>query len=207
MERRAHRIVGACCIVGKGDVLKGDGAALDFERRGLRRVADLRLAVEQREDADRRGQALLQVGVQPGQALDRLVGEQEGGNEGEEGARRLGAGDHLAPAIEDDRDDGQATEDLHDRVQRATRARALVVEPEDRLDRPCRADVLVGLHGIGLDVAHALEGLVEQRRQLPDLGLGAVGDLAHAPADAHDREDRGREHRDGDQREAPILVE
>jgi hypothetical protein len=184
-----------------------DAAAGDLERDRVGCVADFRLAVEQREHADRGRQALLQVGVQPGQALDRLVGQEQRGDEGEERSGRLGAGNHRLAAVEDHRDDRQATEHFHDRVQHAARARALVIELEHRLDGAGGARLLVGLHGVGLDVAHALEGLVEQGGQAPDLGLGMARYHAHPAADADDRQDRGRKNHEGDRGQQPVLVE
>src|SRR3546814_17299321 len=60
--------------VGERYRLKAHGAAGNAERTGARRIDDLRLLVEQREDALRGSQAVLQHGVQLAEALQRQIG-------------------------------------------------------------------------------------------------------------------------------------
>ncbi len=133
--------------------------ARDAQRSNSRPVADRRLNIEHLEDAFRRGQPLLQRGVEDGQALDRLIGEEQRGDEREKRAGRPRADDHLMAAIEDHQRDRHAAERLHHR--RGPRARAIgaIDQPEDALEEARGAALLVLLHAIGLDVTRTLKGL------------------------------------------------
>ncbi len=170
-------------------------------------VADRRLDIEHLEHPLGRGEALLQRGVQIGQALHRLIGEQQRRNEREERARGAGAGDHLVAAVEDHDRDRRAAERLHHRRGARSRPVGAVDQRKEALDQPGGAALLVILHAVGLDVARALEGLAQQRRQLADFDLGVGRDPAHAPADVDDRPDRQRKSEERNQRQDPVLVE
>ena len=61
-------------------------AGFDAERPRTGHLADCWLDVEHLEYALRRGEAFLQIGVQDRERLDRLVGEQQRGDEREKGA-------------------------------------------------------------------------------------------------------------------------
>ena len=80
-------------------------------------------------------------------------------------------------------------------------------EAEDALDQAVRALRLEGLAVVGLDVARALEGLVEPGGKEAELVERRRRDLAHPLADPRDRIDRDGEDDAGDQRELPVLLE
>src|SRR4029077_10278260 len=74
-------------------------------------------------------------------------------------------------------------------------------------EEPGSAALLVSFHAVGFDVASALKGLAQQRRQLADLGLGVGSDPADAAADADDRMDRQWEDEERNETKKPVLVE
>ena len=189
------------------DVLETDGAAPDHERRGARSVLDLGLDIQHGEDALRRRQALLQVGVQVGEPLHRLVGQQQRGDKGKQGAGRLRLADHLVAAVDDHGDDGHAAQGFHDRVRGQARPGGLVDQPENGVHHTGGPARLVRLHAIGLNVARPLEALVEQGGEAAHLDLGAGRDPSHALADLDHRHDGGGEDEKRHQRQGPVLVE
>ncbi len=205
-----QRDVGECrraAAVAEAHALEGDRARAHDERARAGAVANGRLGVEDGIDPLGGGETLLHADVEVGEALHRLVGEQQRRDEREEGPRRRRAGDHLRAAVEDDHGDGDAAQVLHDRRRQRAHAQRLVEQAIELLDRAAGAADLVVLHAVGLDVARALHRFVEQRRQPPDLRLRARRDAAHAPADLRDRKKRDREQHHRGEREAPFLIE
>ena len=174
------------------DVFQPDFALGDLKGRGLRSADDLWQPVHQVEDARGCRQTLLQVGVQLGQALERFVGEQGGGDEGREGAGVGGAVNHLAAAVDDDGDDGEAAEDLDQRVGQVADLRPLELQAQNLVDAALGALHLHGLRDVGLHMADALKVLVQQRCQFPGFLLGRSADLAHAATQLNDRPDAER---------------
>ncbi len=116
--------------VAKAHLVEADFAARDPQRPRAGHVADRRLDIEHLKDPMRRGQPLLQRGIQIGQALQRLIGQQQRGHERKERARRARAGDDLMAAVEDDDGDRRAAQGLHHRRG----ARAGARRPVDQRD-------------------------------------------------------------------------
>ena len=189
------------------DVGEADLAALDDEIARSGHVLNGGLDVEDGEDALRCGHAFLQAGVEPGEAFERLIGQQQRGDEGEEGARRAGARQHLVAAIENDQRHRDTAQRFHQRRGDGAGARSTLQQPGEIVDHPARAVGLIGFHAIGLDVARALEALIEQRHQQTDLGLRVGRDAPHPLAELDDRAEGQRERYRGDQRQRPVLVE
>ena len=187
--------------------IEGDLAAGDLQRLRSGHIADCWLDVEHLKDAVRGGEALLQRGVEIGQALERLVGQQQRGDEREEGARGARIGDDLMAAIEDHDGDGGAAQAFHHRRGARPSPRGAVDQHEQAIEEAGGTPLLIGLHAVGLDQPRALEGLAQQGRELADLGLGIGRDPAHSPADADDRANRQRKDEERDQRQEPVLVE
>ena len=79
---------------------------------------------------------------------------------------------HLPAAIEHHRGDRAASQHLHDRRADGSDAQRPVVQVEQPLDQRAGAGRFVGLAAIGLDLAHALEGLLELAGQLGGVRLG-----------------------------------
>ena len=124
----------------------------------------------------------MQRSIQIGEALQRLVGEQQRRDEREQGAGRAGAGDDLVAAIEDDDGDRRATEGFHHRRGARARPRAAIDQRKEALDQPGGAALFILLHAVGLNMPGALKGLAQQGRELADLGLGIGGHPPNAPA-------------------------
>src|SRR6266568_7650018 len=116
-------------VIAEGDAAEADLAAAHGERLGAGPILDRRLDVENGEYTLRGCKTFLQIGVEAGQALHRLIGKRRGGR-----ARPSRAVDQL----------------------------------DDAADQPFGTLGLVILHAIGLDVAGALERLVEQRGELAE---------------------------------------
>ena len=153
------------------------------------------------------GETLLQRSIQIGEALQRLVGEQQRRDEREQGAGRAGAADDLVTAVQNDDGDRCPTEGLHHRRGPRARPRAAIDQREKALDQPGGAALLVPFHTIRFDVPGALEGLTQQGGELADLGLGIGGHPANAPADRDDRADRQWEDEKRNEGEKPVLIE
>ena len=130
MERR--HAVG----IGEAHAFQRDGAARDPERTRIGGLRDAGLGIQQVEHALARGKALLQARVEVGERLERPIREQHGGDEGEEGAGRQRALDHLPAAIEDQHRDEDAAERFHERRGNGAHAMLLEDEAEDALDQP-----------------------------------------------------------------------
>ena len=193
--------------IAEADVVEADFAAGNVQWLGAGHVADRRLDVEHFEDPLRGGEALLQRGIQIGEALQRLVGEQQRRDEREQSAGGAGAADDLVTAVENDDGDRRPAEGLHHRRGARARPRAAIDQREEALDQPGGAALLVLFHAVGLDMPGALKGLAQQGRELADLGLGIGGHPANAPADRDDRADRQREDEERNEGEKPILIE
>ena len=193
--------------IAETDIVEADFAAGDAQRLGAGHIADRRLDVEHLEDPLRGGEALLQRGIQVGEALQRLIGEQQRRYEREQRPGGAGAADDLVTAVENDDRNRRPAERLHKRRGARARPRAAIDKRKEALDEPRGAALLIRLHAIGLDVAGALKGLAQQSRELADLGLGVGGDPANAPPDRDNRTDRQREDKERSESEKPILVE
>ncbi len=156
---------GGVRIVREGDVVEREALAQAGDGTRTGPIDDRRTDVEEREDALRTGEALLDAQVRPHELLERIVDEDEGQQERAQVldlARPL----HDSPAaVPDDERGREAGEDVRDR-DRADPARA-EKETEDPLvllAKPSRFEGLLREH---LDHAIALHVLVEHRVQPP----------------------------------------
>src|SRR5271166_4524152 len=102
-------------------------------------------------------------------------------------------------AVKDHDRDRRTTQGLHHRRGPRSRPTRTVDQRKKALEETGGATLLVSLHTISFDMAGALKGLAQQRRQLADLGLGVGRNPPDSPADADDRMDRQREHEERDQ--------
>ena len=177
-------------LVGEPHVFQADAPGGDRKWARRRLFADARFHVQQVEHPLRAGQPFLEVGVEHGQLLHRLVGEQERREKGEKGAGIGLLPDHPVSPVDDDDGDGGAAQRLHDGAGQRPYARRPEGEAEDALDDSAHAAFLVFLHAVGLDHADALEGLFQQGGQLAHFLLGVGGDRAHPPAEADDGKHR-----------------
>ncbi len=86
-------------LVGEGDVVELDLAALQLERLGIGRLDQLGLAIDNAEHPARRRHALLQLRLQGRGTLERTVDQERRGHEAHElaeaeiAAHALGAGE------------------------------------------------------------------------------------------------------------------
>ena len=106
------------------------------ERRQRQRVAALEHVarlVDELEHALGRGEPLLDRAVDLRQPLERLVDQDERGQEAEERALGATAVDHRVAAVQHHRRDAEGSQQLHDRLDQRLGARRLHVEPEQAL--------------------------------------------------------------------------
>ena len=187
-------------------VFEMDRASGHRDRTGVRPVDDCRLNIERLEDAVGGGQALLQLGVQDGHLLDRIVGQHDRGDEGDERSFRLGTADHLVGAIEHHGKDRQTAQKIDDRMGDRLGPEASEIEAKQTLDCILCALGLALFHGVGLDVARAAKGLVEEGRETTDFGLPFARYPPHAPADQVDGYSGKRQKNESGQGQPPILI-
>ena len=115
--------------------------------------------------------------------------------------------DHLKTAIGDDQGDrhagdhfgGRRTDRLH-----PTSLVSQLVEPFDQLVGKGR---FIGLAVVGLDLAHALKGLLQTCGQTCCLRMALSRDLAHAPADTNGDHRSERNADEGEAGKPPVLIE
>ena len=194
-------------IVAEGDVSEFYRSPERRQDRRPRLVGDLRYNVEQGEDPGGGGHALLDRGVDPADPLDRLVGGDQGGEKGEEGAGGGVAVDDLVAAEPDDQGDGDAADELHQRVLHAAEAGVLDDDREEGADLVAEALALVLFAAEGLDDAVAGDGLVEDVGDVGGLLLGPGAQLAEDPAELDDRVGGDRQDDEGEHRQLPVHVE
>ena len=92
-------------------------AFADLQFGGSRRIALLRLEVEDLVDHARIDQRALQRDLRARQPAGRVIGEQQRGDEGKHRARRLCAVERAIAGIGDDAGDGEAGQHFGDRRQ------------------------------------------------------------------------------------------
>ena len=150
-------------------------------------------------------QSAVELDIEARQALGRLIGQEERGDEGEELARRRPGRDDAIAAIGDGHGDGDAAERFHQRRGAAGNARQLVGLVLDRRDVAVEAFA----HGVfqreRLDDADALQRLLQR---LDD--TGAAHELAvRDPFDAADQlaqhQQSRRRHHEGEKRHQRVF--
>ncbi|EGY00670.1 hypothetical protein AZA_76900 [Nitrospirillum viridazoti Y2] len=200
---QGHRAI----LVGEAHVIEPDGVGGDRQLGGARPVDDARRRVQQFEHPLRRGQADLQLGLQLGQALQRLERQQEGA--GEAGQRAGGAVPRrrLQPAIDDDADEDDAAQHLIDGNEGGGDAEGLVGQLAQIVGDAGHTPHLILFHAVGLHMAGPLEGLGQDAGEGAERRLRAPRHPAQ-PAGHAAEHDGGEGHhgqRDGGQQ--PILLE
>ncbi|PPR17782.1 MAG: hypothetical protein CFH37_00896, partial [Alphaproteobacteria bacterium MarineAlpha9_Bin7] len=152
-------------------------------------------------------QAFLEAGVQVGQPLHRLIGQQQSHDEREKGARCRFTGDHPVAAVNNDDADGHTTQGFHDRAGPGPGPRGFEVQLENSLHDAADPAFFIAFHPVGLDHADSLEGLFQKRCEQAHFFLGVGRDLAHAPPQPQHRKRRHGKHENRNHRQLPILEE
>ncbi len=194
-------------VVGEMHVPQNDPSVAHLKRFRVRRVGDRGLVVEHGEDALRGGKAVLQAGIQVGEAAQRIVGGAHGNEEGHELAHRRVAVDDLISAPAEDQGDDHAAQRLHDRIGAGPRAALAEMQRVDAFEDVAGAPALVVLHAVGLDLPETLEDLVEEAREVAERDLRPLRQPPHPAADVHDREHADRENHQRDQRHSPVRLD
>ena len=99
------------------------------------------------EDPGGGGHALLDGGVDPAHPLDRFVGGDQGGEEGEKGARGGAAVDDLVAAEPDDQGDGDAADEFHQRMLHAAEPGILDDHRKEQMDLIAKAAAFIFFPG------------------------------------------------------------
>ena len=139
-------------------------------------------------DAQERG---VQVHMHAGQTFGGLIGQQDCGDEGEEGARRLAIDDDAQAPVNNDHGDGEAAQSLHHGARACAHRRQLVRRPLKLADGLGLAGAHLLFQREGLDDANALHRLLHRFHDLREADEFRGHDLA----DAH-RQFARADHRD-----------
>ncbi len=174
---------------------------------GVGEVPDLRDQVDDRKDPLGAGDPLLDRVVHVRQPFHRFVQHDQRRQKGKKGSRRRLAVDHLVAAVEDDRGDAEAAEELHEGAGDGVDRDRLQVETEETFILPRETPVLILLHAEGLDDPGSGDRLLQKGHQASEGDLRSRCHLPHLLAEFGDRIDGKRkdEHRDDGQ--PPVAVE
>ena len=203
----AKHVLRAAVFVVEADVPELDRAADWRKHDRVGTFLDFGVDVEQFEDALRRRDRLLQVGVHPAQFLDRSVHHERGDDEGDEVALRHPAAVDLPAAVGDEADDRHAAQKLHERRQDRYCARDLEVGAIEPLRGALEARRLVILGAKRLDDAMTGKRLDRDVRQVGQLLLHPAARAANSLSEANERINDNRRARDDDERELVVVVE
>ena len=155
----------------------------------------------------RAGDAVLKLQPQPREALGRLVGHQQRGDERKERAR-VGMMQRDAPAaVEDHGADGEAGERVGDRPRHGGARRHAVRAALDLAHGRFHAAAHFVFEVERLDDARALHGLLHRLHDLRRAGVPADHELADAPDRLVEQQRGDRERHERDEREDRLLHE
>ena len=191
-------------VVGEGHVVELDLAAQALELDRVRRVADLRLLVEQLEDLVERRHARLVGRVELGERLDRVEEALQVEDERGEHADGHGLVQHLVAAVEQDRGGGDRRQQLDRREVGRVQVDRLHVGLAVLVVQLREALAVAVLLPEGAHHPHAGQRLLQVGRDVRDLlAREPVGARRGDPEDhaAHEQHGEGQE---GDQRQAGV---
>ncbi len=197
-----HLLAGA---IGELDVGELDPSVREDQRRLVlvgrlgRRVVD---DVEQDAHAD---EAAVEIDIEAGKPLRRLVGQHEGGQEGEELAGRGAGFDHPEAAVDQRARDREAAECLHQRARAVGDARPFVRFSLELGDVRVEARAHAVLERIGLDDTDPLHGLLHRLQNARIAGELLVRDRFDAFDQLAQDQHRRRHHGDAEQRHDGVL--
>jgi len=189
------------------DILEADRAILDVERFRVFGRRNARLDVENGKDARRRRHAFMHQRLRIGELLQRLIGEQHGGEKAAEIADGEEACLHAAAAEIDDRGDTDAGKHAGDGARHAARLDGFHRIMAHAVDGTRGACALGRLLVIGLDDADALERLGDDGGQVARAFHVELRRLARAPPELPDDEADDGNDRRAHQGELPVEPE
>ncbi len=197
-----HRRVGT---VSEPHVFERDARRGQLQRR---QVVVARLAGRAVDDLVKHTHAdeiVVEVDIEPGQPLGRLIGKQEGEQERNEFARLRPGLDHAVAAVDRGERDGKTAEHFHQRTGAVGDARHLVGFMLDLADADGKPAPHLVFERECLDHSHALQGFLHGLDDARAAGELHAGDAAH-PADQFAKEQkRGRRHDEAGKRHHRIL--
>ena len=149
---------------------------------------------------------IVRVGLR--QALERIVEQEQRGEEGEEGALRAAADDDAVAAVPDDAGDPEGGEDLHHRIGEGA-DRACPSCTGGRAARSPRRSAASRSASMPNALTTRLPWMVScsSTVMLPIETWPFFANDAQPLRQPDDRQHRGREDDEGDQRQQPVLVE
>ena len=193
--------------IGEVDIVERDRCGRHLQRLRIRLVALVRHRVEDFVDHPRIDGGALQRHLQARKTTGRIVGHQEGGDEGEEGARRYIVVDRAEGGIAENAGDREARKGLRHRRgalgQAGDPVRAVLRTLDDRLDLALQ----LLLHGEGLDDRDALDRLLHGAENMAvDLDRFARR-VAQAARHVAKADQQRRRDQEDDDRQHPVLAE
>ena len=189
-------------VVGEVDLGKFDAPAAGDQRGGARGIADVRAAIENRQDPGAGAAELAETAVERAEGADG-AGDGEGVEEkGCQLARAEGAGDDFAAALPEDQREGAKTDELEGAEKHADDPRLARLRPTEVGKSPAIALALALLLMVGVNGADAAEGLFGAAGESRQMVLDAAAEALEAAAEDGRDKDNGR---DDDQREKREL--
>ena len=194
-------------VVREGDLTELNPLPERGQLGRARPIGHLGVRVQHLEDALRRADRLLQVGVDPAEFARRTVHHERVREKGRELADGELAGADLGAGVPEGGHDAQAAQQLHQRRQRGQRGGDLQVDPIEPLRRSCEPGLLLRFRAEGLDDPVTGERFRAQVRDVLERLLAP----ARRPADALPEPHQRVEHQGGageaDDRQARVDPE